>query len=149
MVIAIITFALLQSSCENWFVKYQIILFSTKMPSLTRKEKVAGVHCGTQVTRINLSRHKKRCSVGKLYCAQWPNFSSRTQNDLNYHITKKHSTPKPDVTFKCKLCYPEFPGFYALRQRRNTQHGMQIISRTIDVDVEHIVGDVEDHSLRE
>ena len=56
---------------------------------------------------------------------------------------------KPDFTFKCKLCFREFPGFYALRQHRNTQHGMQVGSGTRDVDVEHIVGDVEDHRLRE
>ena len=31
----------------------------------------------------------------------------------------------------------------------NTQHGMQNGSSTRDVDVEHIVGDVEDHRLRE
>ena len=42
-----------------------------------------------------------------------------------------------------------FPGFYALRQHRNTQHGMHIGSRTRDMNLEHIVGDVEDHSLRE
>ena len=76
-------------------------------------------------------------------------FSTKSQNDLNYHIAKKHSAPKPDVTFKCKLCYQEFPGFYALRQHRNTQHGMQIGSRTRDVGVEHIVGDIEDHRFRE
>ena len=40
-------------------------------------------------------------------------------------------------------------GFYALRQHRNTEHGMQIGSGTRDVDVEHIMGDVEDHSLGE
>ena len=95
------------------------------------------------------SRHKKSCSTGKLFCTQCPNFSTKSQNDLNYHIAKKHSAPKPDIAFKCKLCFQEFPGFYALRQHRNTQHTMQIGSRTRNVDVEHIVGDVEDHRLRE
>ena len=75
--------------------------------------------------------------------------STKSRNGLNYHFAKKHSAPKVDVTFKCKLCYQEFPGFYALRQHRNTQHRIQIGSRTKDVDVEHIVGDVEDHKLRE
>ena len=56
---------------------------------------------------------------------------------------------KLDFTFKCKICSQEFPGFYALRQHRNTQYGTQIGSRTRHVDVEHLVGDVEDHSLRE
>ena len=86
------------------------------MPSLNRNEKVTCETCGNQTTRNNIVRHKKRCSVGTLYCTQCPNFSTKSQNYLNYHIAKKHSAPKPDITFKCKLCFQEFPGFYALRQ---------------------------------
>ena len=119
------------------------------MSSLNRYEKVTCENCGTQTTKLKLARHKKSCSAGTLYCTRCPNFSTKSQNDLNYHIAKKHSAPKPAITFKCKLCFPEFPGFYALRQYRNTQHGMQIGSRTRDMDVGHIVGDVEDHRLRE
>ena len=96
------------------------------MPSLIRKEKVTFENCGTQTTRNNIVRHKKRCPVGTLYCTQCPKFSTKFQNDLNYHIAKKHSAPKLDVTFKCKLGYQEFPGFYDLRQHRNAQHRMQI-----------------------
>ena len=102
-----------------------------------------------QTTRLNLARHKKSCSAGTLYCTQCPNFSTKSQNDLNYHIDKKHSAPKPDVTFKCKLRFQEFPEIYVFRQHGNTHLGMQIGSRTRHVDVEHVVGDVEDHSLRE
>ena len=119
------------------------------MPSLNRYEKVTCENCGTQTTKLNLARHKKSCSGGKMSCTQCPNFSTKFQNDLNYLIAEKHSAPKLDVTFKCKLCYQEFPRFYALRQHRNTQHGMQIGSWTRDVSLEHIVGDVQDHSLRE
>ena len=119
------------------------------MPALDRNVNVTCGICGTSVTKKNLSRHKSWCSGGTLYCTQCPNFSTKSQKDLNYHIAKKHSAPKLDVTFKCKLCYQVFPRFYAIRQDRNTQHGMQIGSRTRDVVVEHIMGDVEDHSLRE
>ena len=119
------------------------------MPSLNRYEKVTCENCGTQTRKHNLARHKKSCSAGTLYCTPCPNFSTKFQNDLNYHFVKKHSAPKHDVTSKCKLCYQEFPGFYALRQHRNTQHGMQIKSGKKDVNLEHTVGDVEDHSLRE
>ena len=119
------------------------------MPFLKPYQKVKCENCGAQTTKLNIARHKKNCSSGKLYCTHCPIISTKCQIDLNYHIAKKHSAPKPDVTFKCKNCYQEFPGFYALRQHRNTQHGMQIGSRTRNVHVEHIVGDVEDHSLRE
>ena len=84
-----------------------------------------------------------------MYCTQCLNFSTKSQSDLNYLFAKNHSAPKPDVSVKCKLCYQEFPGFCASRQHENTQHGVQIESRTKDVDVEHVVGDVEDHRLRE
>ena len=79
------------------------------MPSLNRYEKVPNKYptsenCGTQQTKVNLARHKKSCSAGTLYYTQCPNFSTKSQNDLNYHMAKKHRAPKPDVTFKCKLC---------------------------------------------
>ena len=119
------------------------------MPSPNRNEKITFENCGTQTTKLNLARQKKRCSVGTLLYTQCPNFSTKFQSDLSYHIAKKHSAPKLDVSFKCKFCYQEFPGVFAFRQHRNTQHGMQIGSRTRDVNSEHIVGDVEDHSLRE
>ena len=119
------------------------------MLPLIRKEKVTSEKYGTQTTRNKIVRHEKRCSAGTLYCAQCPNFSTKSQDDLKYHIARKHSAPKPDVTFKCKHSFKEFPGFYVLRHHRNTQHTMQIGSRTRDVDVEHIVGDVDDHKLRD
>ena len=118
-------------------------------PSLSRNKKVTCENCVVQITKLNLARHKKSCSAGTLYCTQCPNFITRSQIDLNSHIAKKHSAPKPDIIFKCKLCYQEFSGFYASRQHRNTEHGVQIRSGTKDVDVEHIVENVEDHSLRE
>ena len=77
------------------------------MPSLNRYEKVTCENCGTQTTKLNLARHKKSCSAGTLHCSQCPNFFTKSQNALNYHIAKTHSVPKPDITFKCKLCYAE------------------------------------------
>ena len=118
------------------------------MPSLVQK-KVACEHCGTQVTRNNIVRQKKRCSAGTLHCSQCPTFSTLSQDDSTYHITKQHSVVGPSKTYKCKLCHAEFPGFYALRQHKNTQHGTQIGFRASNIDVEDIVGDVDDQSLRE
>ena len=97
----------------------------------------------------NLSRHKSRCSGGALHCPKCPNFSTKSKDDLNYHTTKKHSVPRPSLTYKCKLCLADFPGFYALRQHKNTQYGTQIGFGTNNIGVEDIVGDVDDQNLRE
>ena len=119
------------------------------MPSLIRKEKITCENCGTQTTRNNIVRHKKRCSAGTLYCTQCPYFSTLSQDHLNCHLAKKNSIPIPSITYKCKLCHAEFPGFFALRQHKNTQHGTQIGFGANNIDVEDIVGDVDDQSLRE
>ena len=144
-------FALLLSNRLNLHVYFRLFCQTTiiEMPLLIRKEKITCENCGTKTTRNNIVRHKKSCSAGTLFCTQCPNFSTKSQNDLNHHIAKKHSAPKLDVTFKCKLCYQESPRFYALRQHKSTQHGMPIGSRTRIVDVGHIVGDVEDERLKE
>ena len=145
------SFALLLSSHFNLHACFRLFCQATiiQMLSLFQKEKVTCDNCGTQTTRNKIVRHKKSCSAGTLYCTQCPNFSTKSQNDLNYHIAEKYGAPKPDITFKCKLCFQEFPGFYALRLHRNTEHEMQIGSGTKDVNVEHLVRDVEDHSWRE
>ena len=119
------------------------------MPSLIRKEKVTCEHCGTQVTTNNIVRHKNRCSAGTLFCTQCPKISTLSQNDLNYHLAKKYSVPTLSITYKCKFCHAAFLGFYALRQHKNNQHGTQLGFGANNIDVEDIVGDVDDQSLRE
>ena len=84
-----------------------------------------------------------------VHCPKCPIFFIKSREDSNYHIAKKHSVPRPSITYKCKLCYAEFPAFYALRQHKNAQHGTQIGFGANNIDVVDIVGDVDDQSLRE
>ena len=58
-----------------------------------------------------------------------------------------HSAPKHDSTFECKLCYEEFPGFYALPQHKNTQHGFP--TKTTNVEPDKILDEVADANLKE
>ena len=109
-----------------------------------RYSEKAKLHCGTQTTR-NIVRHKNSCSAGILYCSQCPNYSTKSQSDMNYHVANKHRTPKPDVTLKFTLCYQEFPGFYALKQHKNNQHGFPI--KTAKVDRDDIINEVDDTDL--
>ena len=145
------SFALLQSSCFNFYVHFRSFYSTlfTQMPSLYRYEEIKCENCGPQTTKLNLARHKNSCSADTLHCTQCPNFFTTLQNDLNHHIAKKHRAPKPDVIFKCKLCHQKFPVFYALRQHKNAQHGKEIRFGASNIDVNDIVGDVDDHSLRE
>ena len=87
------------------------------MPALDRNVKVTCGNCGTSVTKKILSPHKSSCSGGTLYCA-CPNFSTTSRDDLNYHIAKKHATPRVKITHKCKICFKEFSGFHVLRQHK-------------------------------
>ena len=116
---------------------------------MDRNDKVTCGNCGTSVTKKHLPRHKKSCSARTLYCPKCPYFSTKSRDDLNYHIAKQHSAAGPSKTYKCKLCHAESPGFYALRQHKSIQHGTQIGFGASNIDVEDIAGDVDDQSLRE
>ena len=102
-----------------------------------------------QFLKLNFARNKKICSAGTLYCTRSPHFFTKSRDGLIYHITKQHSAAGPSITCKCKLCHAEIPGFYALRQHKNTQHGTRIGFGARNIDVEDIVGDVDNRSLTE
>ena len=116
---------------------------------MDRNVKVTCGDCGTSVTKQHLSRHKSRCSGGTLFCPKCPNFSTKSRDDLNYVIAKQHKLAGPSKTYNCKVCHAEFPGFYAPRQHKNSEHGKQIGVGASNIDVEDIEGDVDDQSLRE
>ncbi len=57
----------------------------------------------------------------------------KQRDDLNYHIAMKHATPPLKNSHKCKICFKEFSGFYALRQHKRREHGLQMKSAALDV----------------
>ena len=60
---------------------------------------------------------------------------------------KKHSPRKPAFTFKRKLQYQKFPGFYGLPQHKNTLQG--ILIKTTNVDLENIINEFDDANVKE
>ena len=117
------------------------------MTPLNRNEKVTFDNCATQSTKIIFARREKRCSAETMSCTQRPNFSTNFQENFNCHINKKQNASKPAASFKCKLCYKEFPGIYALRQNKSTQHGFSI--KTANVDPDDIMNEVDDTNPKE
>ena len=119
------------------------------MPASDRNVKVTCENCGVQITKLNVARHKKTCSAATLYCPKCPIFSTTSRNDLSYHIAKKHSVPRSSKAYKCKPCHAEITGFYASRQHKKSQHGTQIGFGVSYINVEGLVGDVDDQGLTE
>ena len=103
------------------------------MPALDRNVRVTCGNCGTSVTKKHLPRHELSCTGGTLYCAICPNFSTKSTDDLNYHIAKKHATPRAKNTHKCKNCSKQFSGFYALLQHKTSEQGIQMKLAELDV----------------
>ena len=75
-----------------------------------------------------------------------PNFSTKSRDDLTHHVVKKLSTPWEKITRKCKICLKEFPGFYALRQHKRQEQGVQM--KSFEFDVINLIEDGDAH-LRE
>ena len=90
------------------------------MPALNRNEKVVCDNCGKQYVRAHAARHKKSCQGGTLSCPKCPNYSTKSQAELSYHIAKKHGPSTPKLSTTCTLCWEEFPSYYALQRHKRT-----------------------------
>ena len=137
---------------SNWFNLY--VCFSLfgqtsnfEKLSFNQNNKITCEKFSTPTTRVNLSRHKKRCSVWLVFCSKCPNFSSKSKSDLIYHVAKKQGAPKRIATFKCKLRYQGFFGFCTLRLLKNILHGFLINTTYFDPD--DIINEVDDMNLNE
>ena len=118
------------------------------MPSLVGKEKTKSEeNCGTQATKNDLLLHKESCRAGNSLSEHCPIFFFTSQADLKHRIAKKHRVPKSIVTFKCNICYQYLPGFYALRQHKNTHKGFPI--KTTNVEPDRIINDVDNMIFKE
>ena len=95
------------------------------MPSLNRTEKVDCLNCGTQTTKLNLARQKKRCSIRTLTCCSCTNFSTKSRAEMNYNFAKKDSKATAWVVHKWKICDEDFHCFYLLLELKVKEHGAE------------------------
>ena len=92
------------------------------MPALDRNEKVPCDKCGTPTVKQNLARHKKSCTSGTLHCKICPNYFTKSQNDLDYHLAKKHAPKGQKINTTCGICNKHFHSYYAMQQHKKTEH---------------------------
>ena len=120
------------------------------MPALDRNVKVTSGNSETSVTKQQLSRrHKSRCSGGTWYCPKCPNFSTKSRDDLNYRIVKKHSAAGPKNNHTCKECSFEFSNFSSLRHHKQCYNTAETTSSGEKADLQSLADAGDDKSLEE
>ena len=93
------------------------------MLALNRNEKVNCGDWGNMYTRQNTARHRKKYSKGVISCPDCKYFTYN-QQEMSYHMAKKHAQPNSKQSTACPSCEQEFPScYYSLRQHRRKEHG--------------------------
>ena len=92
------------------------------MPALNRNEKVKCEECGQEYRRADNARHRKRCAKGFVSCSECK-YSTYNQQEMSYHMAKKHAQPSSKQSTVCSSCEQEFPSYYSLQQHRRKEHG--------------------------
>ena len=92
------------------------------MPTLNRNKKVKCGDCGNVYIRQNIARHRKKCAKGVVSCPDCK-YSTYNQQEMNYHMVKKHAPSSLKQSTVCSSCEQEFPSYYSLQQHRRKAHG--------------------------
>ena len=119
------------------------------MSPLDRNVKVTCGNCETSKRKQSLTRHKSRCSGGTLYCPKCPSFSTKSRDDLFYHIAKKHSAAGPNNNHTCKECSNEFPRFYSLRHHKQSYYTAETTSGGEKAEMGSLADAADDKKLEE
>ena len=72
-----------------------------------------------------------------------------SQDDINYHIAKKHSAAGPKNNHTCKESSIEFPSFYSLRHHKQCYHRVETTSGGEKVEVQSLADARDDKILEE
>ena len=98
--------------------------------------------CGTEVSKANLSRHRKSCRNGLQRCTDCQ-YATKSKADMDYHRIRSHSVA-PIVTNECAVCKEIFPGFYQLQTHKRQVHGTtRRIPQEVSVDLDNFVDEPE------
>ena len=92
------------------------------MPSLNRNEKVQCGDCGNLYVRAHAVRHRNIFSNGVISCPECRYFTYN-QQEVNYHVAKKHAPSISKQSMVRSSCEKEFPCYFSLQQHRRIEHG--------------------------
>ena len=93
------------------------------MPALNRNEKVKCEECGQEYRRADNARHRKKCEKQKEHKCPNCHFYTKSQEEMGYHVAKKHAQPSSKQSTVCPSCEQELSSYYSLQQHRRKEHG--------------------------
>ena len=89
---------------------------------MNRNEKVHCGDCGNMYVSQNAARHRKNCMRGVISCSE-SRYFTYNQQEMNYHVAKKHAPSTSKQSTVCSYCEQEFPSYYSLQQHWRKEHG--------------------------
>ena len=122
------------------------------MPSLDRNKAIECDNCGKKVVKKHISRHKKSCQNGTLFCPECPTFAAKTTKILDYHRVTKHGRKPKKSFFTCSECKLNFHSFYTLRKHKQSFHKIRKQPAepvSVEIDLDTIMGDHASQELRD
>ena len=84
-----------------------------------------------------------------MYCPKCLNFSTKSRDDLNYDVAKKHGAAGPKNNHTCKECSIEFPSFYSMRHHKQRYHTTKTTSSGEKVDLQSLSDAGDDKGFEE
>ena len=119
------------------------------MIALNQNVQVNCGNCGTSVTKKHLFRHKSSCSGRAMYCPKCPKLFTKSRDDLNYQVAKKHSAEGPKNNRMFKKCCIEFPSFHSLIYHKQRYHTAETTSSGDKIEKQSLVDAGDDKRLEE
>ena len=97
------------------------------MPALNRNEKVK---CGDYGIFFDVCQHaaryRKRSEKQKKTNCPNCHFYTKSKEEMDYHVAKKHAEPSSKLSTVCPSCKQEFTSYYSLQQHRRREHGTKL-----------------------
>ena len=120
------------------------------MPSLDYNQQTTCNYFAKKVKRVNWSRLNKSCVSGIKSSPQCPNFSCKTQTEMDQHTATKRVIPSMIAKTKCKISEEKNCSFYSLQRHKKAVHGTTKSGiQNGNVNLAAFMDDYDDQALRQ
>ena len=79
--------------------------------------------CSQEYRRADAAKHRKRCEKQKEHKCPNCHFYTKSKEEMDYHVAKKHAEPSSKQSTVCSSSEHELTSYYSLQQHRRKEHG--------------------------